>query len=224
MLGLHAVAPAQVGVHHVALDGSRAHDRHLDDEVVEAARLQARQHVHLRTALDLEHADRIGAGTACRRRPRPRAAAMASVRLVPLVLLDEIEGLADAGEHAERQHVDLQEPERVDVVLVPLDEGAVLHGRVADGHDLDQRPARQHEAADVLGEVAREAHQLVRQFEHGREQRIGRVEARVAHMLFGRARRRSSCPRPCRRARRRCPPIGPWPCRRRARPSVRGRR
>ena len=59
------------------------------------------------------------------------------------------------------------------------------HGRVADGDDLDQRPARQHEAADVLGEVAREAHQLVRQFEHGREQRIGRVEARGAHMLFG---------------------------------------
>ena len=35
-----------------------------------------------------------------------------------------------------------------------------VHRRVADGHDLDQRPARQHEAADVLRQVAREAHQL----------------------------------------------------------------
>ena len=35
MLGLDAVAAAQVGMDHVALDRARAHDRHLDDEVVE---------------------------------------------------------------------------------------------------------------------------------------------------------------------------------------------
>ena len=48
---LEPVAPAQVGVHHVALDRARAHDRHLDDEIVEAARLEARQHRHLRSGL-----------------------------------------------------------------------------------------------------------------------------------------------------------------------------
>ena len=58
---LVAAAAAQIGMHHVALDRAGPHDRHLDDEVVEAARLQPRQHVHLRPALDLEHADRIGA-------------------------------------------------------------------------------------------------------------------------------------------------------------------
>ena len=57
---LLAVAAAQIGMHHVALDGAGAHDGHLDDEIVEAARLQPRQHVHLRPAFDLEHADRIG--------------------------------------------------------------------------------------------------------------------------------------------------------------------
>ncbi len=56
-----AVAPAQIGMHHVALDRPRAHDRDLDDEVVEFPRLEARQHRHLRAALDLEHADRVGA-------------------------------------------------------------------------------------------------------------------------------------------------------------------
>ncbi len=100
------------------------------------------------------------------------------------MLADEIEGAADAGEHAERQHVDLQQAERGDVVLVPFDEGAVVHRRVADGHDLDQRPARQHEAADVLRQVARKTHQLVRQLQHGGEQRIGRIEASGAHVLF----------------------------------------
>ena len=57
MLLLDAVAPAQIGMHHVALDRPRPHDRDLDDEIVEALRLQSRQHRHLRAALDLEHAD-----------------------------------------------------------------------------------------------------------------------------------------------------------------------
>ena len=59
MLLVDPVAPAQIGMHHVALDRPRPHDRNFDDKIVEAARLQARQHGHLRTALDLEHADEL---------------------------------------------------------------------------------------------------------------------------------------------------------------------
>ena len=47
-------------MHHVALDRAGADDRDLDDQVVEALRPQARQHGHLRPALDLEDAERIG--------------------------------------------------------------------------------------------------------------------------------------------------------------------
>ena len=36
-------------------------DRHLDHQVVEAARLQPRQHAHLRARFDLEHADGVAA-------------------------------------------------------------------------------------------------------------------------------------------------------------------
>ena len=39
MLLVDAVAAAQIGMHHVALDRPRPHDRDLDDEIVEAARL-----------------------------------------------------------------------------------------------------------------------------------------------------------------------------------------
>ena len=38
MLGIDPVAAAQIGMHHVALDRPRPHDRNLDDEVVEAPR------------------------------------------------------------------------------------------------------------------------------------------------------------------------------------------
>ena len=52
--------PLQVGMHHVADDRPRPDDRHLDDDVVEALRLEPRQRRHLRARLDLEDADRLG--------------------------------------------------------------------------------------------------------------------------------------------------------------------
>ena len=176
-------AAAQIGVHHVALDGSRTHDRHLDDEIVEAPGLEARQHIHLRSGLYLEHAQAVGAAEHVVDR-RVLARHFRERHLEPLVLFEQLEGFADAGEHAERQHVDLQEAQRRDIVLVPLDEGAVLHCRIADGHRLDQGSAHQHEAADMLREMARKAHQLSGEIEHAGEQRIARIEARFAHVLF----------------------------------------
>ncbi len=80
---LGAVAAAQIGMHHVALDGAGPHDRDLDDEVVEFLRLEARQHGHLRPALDLEHADASPRATASRRlrvRPAGRSASVSSCR------------------------------------------------------------------------------------------------------------------------------------------------
>ena len=51
--------PAQIGMHHVALDRPRAHDRDLHHQIIEFARAQPRQHRHLRAAFHLEHAQRI---------------------------------------------------------------------------------------------------------------------------------------------------------------------
>ncbi len=59
--GFEAVAPTDVRMHGSALDGPRADQRHLDDEIVEMPRFQPRQCRHLRARLHLEHADRIRA-------------------------------------------------------------------------------------------------------------------------------------------------------------------
>ncbi len=151
--------------------GPGLHDGDLDDEIVEAAGLQPRQHVHLRPAFDLEHADRI--------RPAQHVVddgVVARYRAecdVPAVMgLQQSEGLADAGEHAEAEHIDLEQAERIEIVLVPFDDGAVLHGGIADGHHFRQRPARQHEAADMLGEMAGKADQLLGQLEHAGKQGV----------------------------------------------------
>ena len=73
---------------------------------------------------------------------------------------DECQRLADGGEHAQGEHVDLEQAQRVEVVLVPLDHGAVFHAGVLDRHQARERQLREHEAAGVLREVARKTHEL----------------------------------------------------------------
>src|SRR5690606_7427907 len=63
-------------------------------------------------------------------------------------------------QHAEPEDIDLEEPELLEVVLVPLDHGALGHRRVLDRHEAIQRTVRDHEAADVLGQMPRETEDL----------------------------------------------------------------
>ena len=148
-------------MHHVALDRAGTHDRDLDDEIVEFLRLQPRQHRHLRAALDLEHADRVGAldhrvdaGLLGRQRRERQPLAV--------MLVEQREALGERGQHAERQHVDLEQAERVEIVLVPFDGGAVVHRRVHDRRDFVEPVAGDDEAAAVLGQMARKARDFAR--------------------------------------------------------------
>ena len=187
---LDAVAAAEIGMHHVALDRARPDDRHLDDEVVEFPRLEARQHRHLRPALHLEDADGIGLA----QHVVDGVAVVGAVlrdggerQVAAVVELEEVEPAPDAAQHAERQHVDLHQAERVDVVLVPLDEGAVVHGGVADRHGLVEPLAGQHEAADMLRQVARKADDLAGQFDRPADRRVAGIEPGLADMVVGQA-------------------------------------
>ena len=99
--------------------------------------------------------------------------------------LDQLKGLADAGQHAERQDVDLQDAERVEIVLVPFDDGAVLHRRILDRHQFGQRPAGDHETADMLREVARKADQLAGEVERQAQGAVAGVEPGLAHPAVG---------------------------------------
>ncbi len=179
-------------MHHVALDGPRAHDRHLDDEVVEAARPHPGQEVHLGAGFHLEDAQRIGGaehvvdrGVLGREGGERVAGAVVGG--------DQVEGLADAGEHAEGEDVDLEDAERVDVVLVPADDGAVLHRGVLDGDELVEPTLGDHEAADMLREVAGEADDLVHEVEREREAAVGGVEADLGQPV---ARQAGAAPAP----------------------------
>ena len=103
------------------------------------------------------------------------------------MLPEQIEAAAQAAQHAEREHVDLHQAERIDVVLVPLDEGALVHGGIADRHRLVEPLAGEHEAADVLRQVARKADQLVGKRDRLPDRRIGGIEPGVADVVVGHA-------------------------------------
>jgi hypothetical protein len=180
---LLAGAAAQVRVHHPARDRPGPHDRHLDDEVVERRGTQARQHRHLRAALDLEDAERVGApdhrvGRLVLRGQR-RERQVGAARLP-----HEVEAPVQVRQRAETEQVDLEEAQRLDVVLVPLDDGAPLHRRVLDGHEVVHGSLAEQEAARVDREVPRHPLDLVREPQQVAVERRPRVEARVGERRF----------------------------------------
>ena len=176
------LARLQVGMDHAALDRAGAHDRDFHHQVVEALRPQARQHGHLRARLDLEHADRIGARQhfvdllSFARDGRQRQRLAAPCR-------HQGEAATQRRQHAEREHVDLHQADRVEVVLVPLDHGAIGHGGVLHRHQLVEPAARDDEAADVLGEVARKADEFLGECDQPLRDRAGGVEPGLREAL-----------------------------------------
>ena len=161
--GLQPLAPAQIGMHHAALDRPWTHDRYFDHQIIKLPGLQARQHGHLRARFDLEHPDGIGCANhvVCRR------------IVIRNILEPELRQPAtpghpgqralDDGQHAEREDIDFEQAHRVEVVLVPLHDAASGHGCVLDRHQAREQPARQDEAAGVLRQVTRKPHQRLRE-------------------------------------------------------------
>ena len=120
-------------MHHLALDGPGADDRHLDHQVVEVPRLEARQHAHLRAATRSGRRPTVSARQSIvvdrrdRRAARgPRSSARAVVRF------DEAEASARSGEHAQAERSILTKPSASQVVLVPLHDRAAGHRRRLD--------------------------------------------------------------------------------------------
>ena len=161
---LLALAAAQIGMDHIALDGAGTDDRDLDHEIIKFLRLDPRQHRHLRPALDLEDAQRVG--------PLDHGIDGRIIVLKighadpdALMFLQQVEGAVHAAQHAEAQHVDLHEFERIDIILVPFDDLPVFHACGLDRDQIVETVLRQHETAGMLREMARCADELAGQFQ-----------------------------------------------------------
>ena len=179
---LLAFAPAQIRMHHVALDRPRPDDRDLDDEVVEGARLDARQHRHLRAAFDLKHADGVGLAD---HRVGARILGRDGREIEPRALVrgEEIEGAAHAAEHAEAEHVDLHEFQGIDVVLVPFDDGAFSIAAGSIGTSSSSRSWVRTKPPGMLRQMPGRADKLPRQIERQAQAAVGQVEIELGGKL-----------------------------------------
>ena len=102
---------------------------------------------------------------------------------MPLCFGQEIERALHAGQHAERQAIDLHELQRVDVVLVPFDDLAVRHRRRFDRHQFVEPVMGQHEAARMLRQMPRRADQFAGQRDGELEPPVLQVEVELLGVL-----------------------------------------
>ena len=100
------------------------------------------------------------------------------------MLAEKIEALADAGQHAEREHIDLKEAERIEIVLVPLDHGAIVHRRIADRNDGVERSPGDDKATGMLAEMPRKAGEFLSQMKGKPQIAVGRVKPQFAEMVL----------------------------------------
>ena len=167
--------------------GPGPHERDLHRQVVEVLRPGLQQALHLRAALDLEDADRVGLlDLGVHRRVVERHARQ--VDRLATQAGDAVDRILDRREHAEPEQVDLQEAGVAAAVLVPLADLAARHRSGLHGYEIDQRPGRDDHAARVLADVARQPGDLARQLAERIPARA-RVRAGRAVDLVGDARR-----------------------------------
>ena len=170
------VAAADIGMHHITLDRTGTHNRHLDDQIIKRAWLHPWQEIHLRPALDLKHPDTIGAAQHIidfrillrQRRQRIARAVM---------LGHQIKCLTNTTQHAKAQYIDLENTQSIDVILVPTNDCAILHCGVLDRHQFVKPALGNNKATNMLAEMTGKADNVFDQRHGPLQMAIGRIEA-----------------------------------------------
>ena len=171
---------------HAALDRAGADDGDLNGQIIDASRFKAGQHAHLRARFHLKRADTVGLFQHAIGRPVFLGQGRQIVINV-LVIAQLIQGLSDAGQHAKGQDIDLQDTQRINVILVPFNGGAVRHGGIGNGGEFTKRPARDDKTANMLRQMTRKARQFARDIQHRLQARFIGMNARLAHHVVMRA-------------------------------------
>ncbi len=156
---LGAVTAADVGMDRAALDRTRPNQRDLDHEIVETTWAQPRQRRHLGPALDLENPDGIGRAEHVVDRGILRWD-RCEVERPAVMITNEIKHAVQHGQHTETQQVELDQPGRRTVVLVPLDDRSPGHSSPLHGHDLGHRTITDDHSAGMDTQVPGETQEL----------------------------------------------------------------
>ena len=178
---------AQIGMDHIALDRAGPHDRDFDDEIVEALRRHARQHRHLRAAFDLKDADRI------------RLADHLVSRGILCGDGREVEidafGRLRRRSKARRMQPSMPSPSTSTFMNLSASISSLSHSMTCRfsmaagsiGTISSSRSEREDEAARMLREMPRRAHQLAGQLERQPQPAVSEIEIELLEFGFGHA-------------------------------------
>ena len=172
------ISPGQIGTDHFADHRSWPDDGHLDHQIVKAFGLHARQRRHLRTGFHLKDADSvcgpqhgIDLGVICGK--------FRVVNIHAVIVVNKRRRILQHGQHAKAKQIHFHDAEVGTVVLVPLNHYAAGHACRLQRNDFVEPSGRNHHAARVLAQVARQIEQRGAQFRKQARARLGRRKARL---------------------------------------------
>src|SRR5690606_37893744 len=97
-------------MHHITLDRTRTNNRNLDNKIIKYTRLDARKHIHLRSAFHLKYPQRIAFAKhvidrliVARQIGERQFFTIIYLWIMPV---NKIERLANASKHTQRKHID----------------------------------------------------------------------------------------------------------------------
>ena len=162
-IGTHFAA--HIGMHSPTLNRPGPHQRNLYHQVIELARLQARQQPHLGAALYLENTNGIRSTQLV-----VHALLLGRDRreIPPLTqrLINQIETVLHGRQDSEAQQIELDQPHPRAVIFIPLHHCALLFAGMLNRHHLTDRPLRQHHSARMDAQVPWKLHHLLGKIQH----------------------------------------------------------
>ena len=150
---LQTEASLRVGVNELRLDRARPNECDLHHQIVQVRGPRVQNRGDLRTALDLEHPDRLAA--------RDQVVALRVILWQSIDLgaragpsLDDVEGAAHLRQRTQSQEIELRGADDIEIILVELHDRPP-HRRLLDGEIVAERGGGEDEAADVGGPESR---------------------------------------------------------------------
>ena len=142
-------------MHHIALDRARADDCHFNHYIVKTFRLHSRQGRHLRTALDLKNADRVGLLHDLKR-GSVILWNMSKIERAP-ALTAQFKRILHHRHHAQPEQIDLHDTKVFAIVLVPLRNNPSRHGRIFQRHKGAEFVLTDDHPAGMLTKMTRQS-------------------------------------------------------------------
>ena len=175
-----AVAGAEERHHHVGLHRPGPEQADVDDDVVELGRPELAHQLALARRLDLETAEGLGAADHVVDGRVVEGGEGVQVDALAGGALDLVDRVRHRALHADAQHVELEQTDVLDVLLVELAHRIVAEGPL-DGRAVEEGGVREQHPAGMQRDVPRQAVQALDQL----EQRLQLGVAQVGRAQLG---------------------------------------